>query len=142
MQAEARQSAIERNGVRLGATAHCLLLIFACFALTSAGYLSWLYNAADLVGSQTADMVSMVAGYLCQALGIGLFALAAKMRPALVQPKGAVVALALFVVFLAPATLVESSGIVIACGLALNLMCGVIAGYYLLKQKSILAKVG
>jgi len=131
MQAEARQSAIERNGVRLGTTVHCLLLIFACFALTSAGYLSWLYNAADLVGSQTADMVSMVAGYLCQALGIGLFALAAKMRPALVQPKDAVVALALFVVFLAPATLVESSGIVIACGLALNLMCGVIAGFYL-----------
>ena len=132
MQQELQITAPEaRSSMRLGSAAHCLLLVFACFALTSAGYLSWLYNAADVVGTQTADAVSMVAGYLCQALGIGLFALAAKLRPALVQVKGAVVSLVLFIAFLVPSMLGTSPGIVVAFGLAMNLMCGVIAGFYL-----------
>ena len=53
----------------------CFGMIFLCFTLTSAVWLSWVYHLTDLVGATTVDLVSMGAGYLLQAAGCGTFAL-------------------------------------------------------------------
>ena len=49
-----------------------LLWVALCFGLTSAVYLSWLDRLVAMVGAAAADWVSMVAGYLFQAAGMGL----------------------------------------------------------------------
>ena len=48
-------------------------LISLCFLLTSIGYLSWTYHMLDLIPSKMAELLTLSAGYLMQAAGIGLF---------------------------------------------------------------------
>jgi len=57
-----------RQRLRSPGCAH-MLWVALCFGLTSAVYLSWLDRLVALTGG-AADWLSMVAGYLCQALGL------------------------------------------------------------------------
>ena len=56
-------------------------LIAVTFLMTSSGYLSWLYHLLTLVPTQTADYLTMCAGYFLQAAGLLVCALLIRRRP-------------------------------------------------------------
>lgn len=66
---------MRKNFHKMKAEYRVFLLIFVSFLLTSTAYLSWLYQLLELVGSGAADLLTMVIGYVCQAVGIGAAAL-------------------------------------------------------------------
>ena len=101
-----------------------------CFLLTSTAYLAWTYRVVELAEAPIADAVTLIAAYLMQAAGIGLFALLLRRRPDLVQ-KSVYAALGLHMVFLVPSVLCSAFVQVLIFGCVLNLLCGWIAGYYL-----------
>jgi len=102
------------------------LWIALCFALTSGVYLSWVYRLVNLAGGAAADWASMVAGYLAQAAGMGLTALALRRLP-----RAFGLALLAYSLAFIPSLLSDSAAGAIAFGLVANLGCGVIAGFYL-----------
>ena len=101
-----------------------------CFLLTSTAYLAWTYRVVELAEAPIADAVTLIAAYLMQAAGIGLFALLLHRRPDLVQIS-VYAALGLHMVFLVPSVLCSAFVQVLIFGCVLNLLCGWIAGYYL-----------
>jgi len=52
--------------------ARCTLWVAACFALTSGVYLAWVHRLVELRGDWGVDWLTMVSGYLCQAIGLAL----------------------------------------------------------------------
>ena len=106
-----------------------------CFLLTSTAYLAWTYRVVELAEAPIADAVTLIAAYLMQAAGIGLFALLLHRRPDLVQ-KSVYAALGLHMIMLVPSVLCESFALVLVFGCILNLLCGWIAGYYLYRLAS------
>lgn len=117
---------------RLAATgAACGLWVALCFGLTSAVYLSWLHRLLALTGGAAADWLSMIAGYLCQAAGLGAAALLIHKRPDGGHTRAFAACAALYGAVSVPALLSESAAGAIAFGLLMNLFCGGIAGYYL-----------
>lgn len=111
--------------------ANSFALILIGFFMTSLGYLAWLYRLMELVSVGTADLLTMVWGYLFQAAGVGLFALVRARAPKLVKAPAFVVVLAAYALLCAGATLSTSLAAVLATGFAMNLLCGIIAGLYL-----------
>ena len=117
---------------RLGRTdLRCFLLIFLCFFLTSAGYLSWLYHLMEFVSPKAADTLTMGGGYTLQAAGIGLFALLIHRHPRSVTHGTFFLSLLLYLVCTIPALLSHSQTAVICFGLLGNVFCGLIAAFYL-----------
>lgn len=106
-----------------------MLWVALCFTLTSAVYLSWLDRLVALTGGSAADWLSMVAGYLFQAAGIG--AAIPLLRKA-GQQRSFLIVLTLLAVVTVPTLLTDSAAGVVAFGWVLNLLCGMIAGFYLL----------
>ena len=109
----------------------CVLWVALCFGLTSAVYLSWLNRLVALTSGTTADWLSMVAGYLCQAAGLGTSAWLLRRRPNQPHTRAFAACMALFAAATVPALITESAAAVIAFGLLMNLFCGGIAGAYL-----------
>ena len=101
-----------------------------CFLLTSTAYLAWTYRVVELAEAPIADAVTLIAAYLMQAAGIGLFALLLHRRSDLVQIS-VYAALGLHMMFLVPSVLCNAFVQVLIFGCILNLLCGWIAGYYL-----------
>ncbi len=108
-----------------------ILLIFLCFFITSTGYLAWLYRLIDLVPAGTPELFAMGMGYFCQAVGIGIFALAVHKKPALLSGIVFAITLVIYLFAMIPSVLVKSmTGAVVFGGVA-NIICGIIAGFYL-----------
>ena len=101
-----------------------------CFLLASTGYLSWLYNIIGLVSPETADALSLCAGYALQAAGIGVFALLLHKNPSASEGVLRLI-LPAFMICMLPAALSSQLYAAIAFGLALNFLCGMLSGYYL-----------
>ena len=109
-------------------------VICSCFLLTSTAYLAWTYHLMDLVPSRAADALTMVGGYVMQAAGVGLFAV-------LVHDRGDrrdgrtdrlfYAALVLHMACLVPAATSPALVLTLLFGGLLNLLCGMIGGYYL-----------
>ena len=112
-------------------TARCALWVALCFGLTSAAYLSWLHRLMALTGSPAADWLSMGAGYLMQAAGMGYTVRRLRGAPGADHSRGFAQCALLFAAVCAPALLGASAAPLIGFGMAMNLLCGVIAGYYL-----------
>lgn len=112
-------------------TAACALWIALCFGLTSAAYLSWLHRLTALLGVAAADWLSMGAGYLMQAAGMGIAVRRLRRAPNADHSRAFALCALLFAAVCAPALLGVSPAAVAGFGLAMNLLCGVIAGYYL-----------
>ena len=108
----------------------CAAWIALCFALTSAVYLSWVYRLVALTGSTLTDWLSMVAGYLVQAAGIGIAVAMLRRSPGCGLRRRFAPAALLFAAVSVPALLGGSPAPVIAFGLLMNLLCGIIAGFY------------
>lgn len=109
----------------------CTLWIALCFFLTSAAYMSWVYRLMALLGGEATDWLSMGAGYLAQAAGLGLTTLALNKRPEADHRRWFTLALPAFALCAIPALLGGTAPGVVVFGLLMNLLCGVIAGYYL-----------
>lgn len=123
----------------------CFLLIFLCFTMTSAGYLSWVYQLVELFPPETADLLSLGAGYSLQAAGIGLFAYYIKNNikssrlqktaskwTTLLKPQWLCACVAvIYILVLVPAAFSPYPAASVIFGFLLNLLCGIIAGYYL-----------
>ena len=105
-------------------------LICLCFLLTSTGWLSWEYHLLTLVSPGVSDVCTMIAGYLLQAAGIGLFALLLRRKPSAAEPCFRS-ALVLHMLFMVPAVLSRSAAWTLVFGFLMNVSCGLIAGYYL-----------
>lgn len=116
---------LEKNGLR------CLLFVALCFGLSSAVYLSWLDRLVSLAGADAADWGSMVAGYLFQAVGIGVTACWLRGQPEGNHRRAFLSLLALFITVTIPTLIADSAAGVIAFGLLMNGLCGVMAGFYL-----------
>ena len=110
----------------------CLFVVFLCFTFTSASYLSWVYRLAEFVTPESVDALSMVVGYLLQALGIGLLMALVRYKPKFQTCTIAIGATVLYSLCFIPAVIGTSITGVVAFGLLMNLFCGVIAGLYLL----------
>ena len=122
---------MRKNFHKMKAEYRVFLLIFVSFLLTSTAYLSWLYQLLELVGSGAADLLTMVIGYVCQAAGIGAAALYCyRRRTSITRPVFSAVLL-LHAVCLVPAILSHHPIGAIAFGLLMNLLCGMIAAFYL-----------
>lgn len=116
---------------KLPARGRVTLLVSLCFLLTSTGYLSWVYHLVGLVTNDAADTLSMVGGYLLQALGIAVYMRAGTSQPDRRLRHVTLLALTLYVLCLAPATLTSNLETTLAFGFLGNLLCGLIAGRYL-----------
>lgn len=122
---------MRKNFHKMKAEYRVFLLIFVSFLLTSTAYLSWLYQLLELVGSGAADLLTMVIGYVCQAAGIGAAALYCyRRRTSITRPVFSAVLL-LHAVCLVPAILSHHAIGAMAFGLLMNLLCGMIAAFYL-----------
>lgn len=125
---------MENTSERRIASVRTGMIIFLCFLLTGSAYISWLYHLTDLFGSFQADLLSEGVGYLFQATGIFLTALAVKHRPDTVKNRHCLnAAVLLDGILTAAAVLTSAKASVLVFGLLLNLMHGVIAGIYLIK---------
>ncbi len=110
--------------------------ISLCFLLTSSAYLAWTYHCMDLFPSRAAEAVTLIAGYLFQAMGIGLHMILLRRRKERagenrLLPLYSRAVTALHLVFLFPAVLGGAVPAVLFFGAMLNLCCGWIAGEYL-----------
>ena len=109
----------------------CLLLISLCFLWTSAGYLSWLYRLLELLDGQGAELTAEVLGYLLQAAGLGLAALCVRRGGRMAGRAAFSAVIGLDAVFTALSLLLPGQQSVLVCGGGMNLLHGVIAGFYL-----------
>lgn len=109
----------------------CMLWVALCFGLTSAVYLWWLDRLVALTGTSAADWCSQVAGYLMQAAGMGATAWRLRRRPGADHTRLFTGVAALFAALSAPALLANTAAGVVVFGLAMNLLCGMICGFYL-----------
>ncbi len=107
-----------------------IAMIGLCFLLTSTGYLAWTYHIMTLTGTPVSEAVTLVAGYLFQAAGIGLFSLLVMRRADLIRVSICVVPV-MHMLCLVPAVLGASLVQALVFGFGQNLLCGWIAGYYL-----------
>jgi DNA-binding CsgD family transcriptional regulator len=106
-------------------------LVASCFLLTSIGWLVWVYHLMDVVPVESVDLASQVAGYLTQAVGIGIYAAVLRVRPDLDMRPPTLAAIALYSAFLVPAATASAPAEALALGYLCNIACGFIAGFYL-----------
>lgn len=109
---------------------NCTVLVLLCFLLTSTGWLSWEYHLLEQVPTGISDLLTMVAGYLLQAAGIGVFAMILRFRPHMEQRLFPVL-LVLHMVCMIPSVMSPYLAGTLIFGFLMNLFCGGIAGYYL-----------
>ena len=107
------------------------LVILLCFFLTSDGYLAWLDRLLNYVSPVTADILTMDVAYPLQALGILIICLLLRRFKNLAKREFIAGAVIVFAVSVIPAVLANNMWVVIISGLIMNLVCGIVAGYYL-----------
>jgi DNA-binding CsgD family transcriptional regulator len=116
-----------RNTYAVGA------LIGMCFLLTGSEYISWwLYGLPNFFGNTAVDLLSEGAGYLFQVAGLLLFAFFVKMKAEKALDKKIFAGLLLLdASFTSLGMFAFSAFSCVLFGMAMNLLHGAIAGYYL-----------
>lgn len=109
-----------------------LLLVFACFTLSSSGYLAWLYHLMAFVPPESVDALTMGAGYACQGIGLGIAVAIVRIRPEALGRVSFVVLVAFLFACAAPASLSDTLGGTLVFGYAMNLLIGAVSAYYLI----------
>ena len=77
----------------------CAAVIAVLFLLTSTAYMAWTYHIVELAAVPVSDVVTLVASYLFQAVGIGLFSVLLRRGEELIR-KTIYIALCLHLFFL------------------------------------------
>ena len=116
---------------------NCFLLIFLCFLWTSSGYLSWLYRLMDFISGPSVDLLTEVIGYLFQALGLLLFALAVHRYPEAAGRIPFSIVVVSDVLAIVLSVLSPSLTAVLFFGYCMNTLHGVVAGFYLYRLASV-----
>lgn len=106
-------------------------VVASCFLLTSVGWLVWVYHLMSIMPVGSVDLATQVAGYLSQAVGIGIYAAVIHVRRDMDTRPHTLASIALYVAFLVPAATSSSVVESLALGYLCNLACGFIAGFYL-----------
>ncbi len=109
----------------------CFLLIFVCFLWTSSAYLSWMYRLTEFFPDSSLEFFTEVVGYLFQALGLALFALAVRLRPQAAGRVAFAAVVAADLLCAVPALLCKSLPSLLTAGYGMNLFHGAAAGAYL-----------
>ena len=109
----------------------CCLLVFVGFTLTSTTWIEWLYHLMAFVSPESADSLTLVGGYLCQAVGLGIAALIAKGKPHGLGRGIALSAVVLHVACAFAALASQSIPGTLTFGYLMNMSCGFIAAFYL-----------
>ena len=108
------------------------LFTLTCFLLASTGWIMWLYHLASLQPAIPVDVLTLVVGYLMQALGIGSFALLERKQQDARLRKNVIFSLVSYVICLGLAVLMPNLATTLAFGYLSNLLCGYMQAYYLL----------
>ncbi|MGI5875118.1 MAG: helix-turn-helix domain-containing protein [Bacillota bacterium] len=109
----------------------CFWLICLCFLWTSASYLSWMYRLMRFGTDIPVEFATEVLGYLFQAAGILVFSLCVRRFPPIAGKRTVIAVIAADFLLMVPALLARPLAAVLVCGCAMNLLHGVIAGFYL-----------
>ncbi|MBR0368583.1 MAG: helix-turn-helix transcriptional regulator [Clostridia bacterium] len=109
----------------------CALWVALCFGVTSAVYLSWLDRLVALTGDRATNWLSMGAGYLLQAAGMAAAVGFIRRRGGGDFATAMTGAALLFAAVSVPALLTDSTVSVVCFGMLMNLLCGIISGFYL-----------
>lgn len=111
---------------------HVCLLIGLCFLWTGSSYLTWMYRIMDFYPDSAIDVLTEVIGYLFQILGLAVFSYLIKKKSDLILKKSSflITILADFC-FMIPAAFATSPITVLVWGYVLNLLHGLVAGFYL-----------
>lgn len=111
---------------------HVCLLIGLCFLWTGSSYLTWMYRIMDFYSDSAIDVLTEVIGYLFQILGLAVFSYLVKRKSDLILKKSSflITILADFC-FMIPAAFATGSITVLIWGYVLNLLHGLVAGFYL-----------
>lgn len=108
-----------------------ILFIFLCFFLTSTGYLAWLYHMIDMATEGIPELLAMGMGYFCQTVGIVIFSMMAQKRLDWISRKTFILTLALYHIGLLPSIFARDLIMTAVLGGLANVICGIIAGFYL-----------
>ena len=108
----------------------CITIVFLGFLLTSTGWLTWEYHLMEQVSMVSSDVMTMVVGYILQAVGIGVFSFIIKHR-ANIAEHIVMIALVAHMVCMIPAVISPYVVGTYVFGMLMNILCGIIAGYYL-----------
>lgn len=109
---------------------HVGLTTLACFLLASTGWLLWLYHLAGMVDATSVDVLTMVVGYLMQAVGIGAFMFFGRRSSEPHIRQLVALSVVAYVVCLIPAALAPNLAPVLAFGYLASLTCGYMQGFY------------
>ena len=117
-----------------------LVLVFACFTLTSSGYLAWLYHLMVFAPPESVDVLSMGLGYIFQGLGIALIVALMRRKPEISDRTPFVAIVAFHFACAATASLSDNLAGTLAFGYVMCLLCGVVSGFYLLSLAALVRK--
>lgn len=110
----------------------CSMIIALCFLWTATGYLTWMYHLLDFTESSTVDWLTEVIGYLFQAVGLFLFSILLKHNRNFFSKKSAFIGcIGADFVFIVLSALANHLLPILIFGYLMNLLHGVIAGFYL-----------
>lgn len=107
------------------------LLVGSCFLLASTGWIAWLYCLMSLAPEVSADVLTLVVGYLMQAMGIGIYALLGKRLASQRLQRVATYSIVAYVILIAPAVTASSLAASLVFGYVANVSYGLCAGHYL-----------
>lgn len=115
----------------LNHTLRVALLIGSCFLLGSTGWLAWVYHLMELAPAEDVSALTIVLGYLMQAIGLGLYSLMGQRIPATQLQRLAIVCIVTYVLALAPSIISPALEAALGFGYVANIACGVFIGRYL-----------
>ena len=116
----------------LKSNARVTLVICLWFLLASTGYLLCLNRILELPGPAGADLPLLALGYLTQAVGIGVFLIAARQRAFYRSRRVVACMLCLYLLTLGYVVFSSDYSSVFAAGLLANVFAGMFQGFYLM----------
>lgn len=132
MENTGEQNILSKTHTTLKTNLQCSVIIALCFLWTSTGYLSWMYHLLDFTEASNVDWLTEVIGYIFQAIGILVFSLFVKYKTKLISKKSVFIACILAdFAFMILSVLLNNLTAILIFGYLMNLLHGVIAGFYL-----------
>lgn len=126
------QETNEHPNTNLKTNLRCSIIIALCFLWTATGYLTWMYHLLDFTESATVDWLTEVIGYLFQAEGLFLFSILLKHNRNFFSKKSAFIGcIGADFVFIVLSALANHLLSILIFGYLMNLLHGIIAGFYL-----------
>ena len=108
-----------------------VFIVFLLFFLTSTGYIAWLYRLMNFLDADKVDLITMGLAYFLQAVGILIFSLITRRKRSFAGARSFAIIMVFYLLSIVPAVLGQNLLLVISGGLVSNLICGLLAAFYL-----------